>query len=88
MGCALFLSATGAYAVKNVGNVSGIDAQTGLIFVALYLMLFSAILFTFEVTQFRPCPAIDDYYKRNFGFLYGATGKGFYMVLYVFHFVM
>ncbi len=81
MGSAIFLAATGAYAVKNSGAETNIDDRTGLVFVALYLILFSSILFTYEMIQIRPCEAVDNYYKKNFGFLYGPTGKGFYMVL-------
>lgn len=75
LGMAIMTAASGALGVKNAGS------DAGLGFIGLYLILFSAILFTFEVIQIRPCEALDNIYKRNFGFLYGMNGKCTYILL-------
>lgn len=56
-------------------------ADIGDIFIALYLFNFAIILFAFEVIQIRPCQYLDDIFRRNFGFLYGPKGKGFFVIL-------
>ena len=55
--------------------------DTANVFVGLYMILFAAILFTYEIIQIRPCQWIDDVYKKNFGFLYGTVTKSLYMFL-------
>lgn len=54
--------------------------DTANVFVGLYMILFAAILFTYEVIQIRPCDALDTMYKKNFGFLYGTITKSLYML--------
>eukprot|EP01041_Mallomonas_annulata_P007175 gene7175-14618_t len=75
VGVAVMMSATGALGVENASSVS----DTGNVFVGIYMCLFAAILATFEIVQIRPCGAIDEFYKKNFGFLYGTIGKGLYI---------
>lgn len=75
LGLSIMTAASGALAVKNAGSDAGVG------FVGLYLILFSAILFTYEAIQIRPCEALDNIYKRNFGFLYGMNGKCIYILL-------
>ena len=53
------------------------------IFVACYMLFFSALLFFFELNQMRPVEYIDHMYRRNFGFLYGALTKSLFIILYV-----
>jgi hypothetical protein len=74
-GLSVMVAATGALAVGGAGS------DAGLGFIGVYLVLFAAILFTFEVLQLYPMEKLDDLYKRNFGFLYGYLGKSFYLLL-------
>jgi hypothetical protein len=74
LGICVFMAATGALGVKFSAGVT----DTGNAFVGVYMCLFAAILFSFEIIQLYPCDAIDGFYKRNFGFLYGVMGKSAY----------
>ena len=69
LGLSFMIAATGAIAIGDV-NIVG-----------LYMILFSAILFAFEVLQMKPNNNLDEIYKRNFGFLYGNIGKPCYLLL-------
>lgn len=77
LGLSFMVAATGAIAVGDVNNVD----DSGQVFVGLYIILFSAILFTFEVLQLKPNSKLDDIFKKNFGFLYGNIGKPCYLLL-------
>jgi hypothetical protein len=77
LGFMLFLAAVGALGIGASDNVS----DTGVIFVGIYMILFAAIVFIFEVSQICPCTALDTIIKRNFGFLYGMIGKGLFICL-------
>jgi hypothetical protein len=79
LGSSLFMAATGALGVGSANNIN----DTGVIFVGIYMILFAAILFIFEVSQFCSGSSVDILMKRNFGFLYGHIGKGLYTLLYV-----
>lgn len=70
------VSATGALGIKSSTSIT--DANT--IFVGLYLIFFSGILFFYECMQMCKCSAIDNVIKRNCGFLYGPFGKGCYLI--------
>ena len=77
LGISVMMAATGALGVGHATSAT----DTGNVFVGIYMIMFAAILFTFEVVQIRPCGAVDDFYKKNFGFLYGIIGKGLYIFL-------
>jgi len=80
IGMMFFLSVVGALAIASVGSADSTDA-TGLIFVGLYLLIFASILFIYEIIQLLPFEALDLFYKKNFGFLYGPIGKGMFILL-------
>ena len=69
------MAATGAL---GVGQSNGDPA---VIFVGIYLIVFAGIEFIHEIAQIIPHKALDDLWKRNFGFLYGPIGKGSYFLL-------
>lgn len=71
------MAATGALGVKNSSSVN----DTGVVFVGIYMIVFAGILFAFEMVQIYPTETFDLPMKKNFGFLYGMFGKGFYMLL-------
>lgn len=80
IGMMFFLSVVGALAIASVNDVNTTEA-TGLIFVGLYLLIFASILFIYEIIQLLPFEALDLFYKKNFGFLYGPVGKGLFILL-------
>lgn len=71
MGICVMEAATGAMGISNANSVK----DTALVFVGLYMILFAAIIFLYELIQIRPCGYIDEVWKKNFGFLYGVGGK-------------
>jgi hypothetical protein len=78
MGAMVFLAATGALGVMSANNID----STGTVFVGLYLLVFSAIEFTWEVAQLMPVDNhLDAAMKKNFGFLYGTVGRGMFFVM-------
>lgn len=79
LGLMIFMAATGALGIGNANNVN----DSGVIFVGIYLIVFAGILTVFEISQLCPGGRLDDFVKRNFGFLYGNIGKGLYLLLYV-----
>lgn len=76
-GFSVMVAADGAVGIKNSDNGS----DSGIVFIGLYLILFAAILFTYEIIQIYPCDQLDNIYKRNFGFLYGTIGKCAFILL-------
>lgn len=80
-GMMVFLAATGALAINSIGSNTSSDDATGLIFVGMYILIFSAIVFTYEAIQLMPYEPIDLFYKKNFGFLYGINGKSLFILL-------
>lgn len=77
LGCSFFMAATGALGVGSADSIS----DTGTIFVGIYMFLFAAIEFIYEVSQYCPTKALDEFMKKNFGFLYGEVGKGLFIML-------
>mmetsp|Transcript_171 Transcript_171/g.142 ORF Transcript_171/g.142 Transcript_171/m.142 type:complete len:201 (-) Transcript_171:18-620(-) len=76
LGLAIMMCACGALGVANSTSVT----DTGVVFVGIYMLIFGAILFLYEIAQIAPCSALDLLLKRNFGFLYGTFGKGAYLL--------
>ena len=77
MGLWVFVAATGCIGILSSDSFS----DTGLVFVGLYLMMFSFVGFIFEFAQLKADSSLDNLIKRNFGFLYGPLGKGSYQLL-------
>jgi len=77
MGLSCLMCAT---AVLGLAMLSGIES-IGKIFVGVYMIFFSVLLFMFELVQVQPWPSVDHIFQRNFGFLYSAKGKSFYIIL-------
>lgn len=71
-----------ATALLGLSMVNGID-DIGKIFVGIYMLFFSILLFLFETVELQPWESIDYIFQRNFGFLYSAKGKSLYIILYV-----
>jgi len=56
----------------------------GQIFVACYMLFFSALLFVFEAMQTQPIVWLDHMLRRNFGFLYSPMGKAAFIIFIAF----
>ena len=56
----------------------------GQVFVAVYMIFFSTLLFVFEAMQSQPIVWLDHMLRRNFGFLYSAIGKSAFIVFIAF----
>ena len=63
--------------------IEGVESL-GRIFVALYMLFFSILLVTFECCQVRHVETLDFMFRRNFGFLYDAKGKAFFIIFIAF----
>lgn len=53
-------------------------------FLAAYMILFALLLFLYELIWWLPIPAVNRTMRKNFGFMYGLKGKGFYMIFVAF----
>ena len=53
-------------------------------FIAVYVLIFAALLFTFEVQTMKPCPAIQRQLRANFGFLYRPFSKAAFLIFVAF----
>jgi hypothetical protein len=76
MGLMFFMAFTGAVGTLSSDNVD----DTGVIFVGIYLMIFAAIEFMYELSQIVKITSFDNLMKKNFGFLYGVNGRGLYFL--------
>uniref|UniRef100_A0A7R9YBB3 Uncharacterized protein n=1 Tax=Pinguiococcus pyrenoidosus TaxID=172671 RepID=A0A7R9YBB3_9STRA len=75
IGCSIFLASVAALSMANVQDADG-DKQAEIIFVSIYLILFSGIMFSFEITRYFPNDTLEAIFLRNFGVLYGPAGRG------------
>ena len=66
--------------ILGLSMLDGIN-DLGKVFVGVYMLFFSTLLFLFEVVQVQPWESVDHMFQRNFGFLYSAKGKAFYIIL-------
>merc|ERR1719235_2417091 len=71
------MAATGVLGILQAASTD----DTGVVFMGLYMIIFSLILAVFEISQLRPSMGIDNLWKRNFGFLYGPFGRGIYIFI-------
>jgi len=53
-------------------------------FLAVYMVLFAVLLFSYELMWWMTIPWINKLLRKNFGFLYGLNGKGFYLIFVAF----
>jgi hypothetical protein len=74
---AFLISSTGALGIGASKSIN----DTAVVFVGLYLILFSMIIFFYEIMQMFKVKIVDNFLRRNFGFMYGPLGKGCYVVL-------
>ncbi|CAB9500300.1 expressed unknown protein [Seminavis robusta] len=53
-------------------------------FLASYMIMFALLLFLYEMMWWMPVPAVNKTLRKNFGFMYGLKGKGFYLIFVAF----
>lgn len=63
-----------------ISEADGAD-DTEQVFLGLYMIMFAAIIFLFEISQIGPIKFLDSFYSNNFGFMYNPIGKGCYLFL-------
>ena len=88
IGMCVFMSATGVLGIMGaVAQNEGEDATDAAnevamtdVFVGTYMILFSLILFCYEIAYVSKVEAFNKVMKRNVGFLYGMLGKSFFTV--------
>jgi len=79
LGIPFLLSVTGAFGIQQAKDYGELGFQ--MVFMGIYMIVFAAILFTFEVLQLVKIPYLNEEYRKNFGFMYGPTGRGLYTLL-------
>lgn len=80
IGLAVMMTALG---VLTLIQFSGV-ADTSAAFLAVYMIIFAALLGTYEVMYWVGIPWINKILRKNFGFLYGLKGKGLYLIFVAF----
>jgi hypothetical protein len=72
---------------STVGALCIIDAEniksTGQVFLALYMILFAALLFAIELNYLVPTPGLNEFIELNLGFARGPPGIGAFLFLSV-----
>mmetsp|Transcript_36787 Transcript_36787/g.77636 ORF Transcript_36787/g.77636 Transcript_36787/m.77636 type:complete len:207 (-) Transcript_36787:167-787(-) len=54
------------------------------IFVSLYMILFSVLLFSYELMWWKSIDSVNKNLRMNFGFMYGVKGKALYLIFVAF----
>lgn len=53
-------------------------------FLSVYMVIFGVLLFLYELIWWQPIASLNRTFRKNFGFMYGLKGKGFYLVFIAF----
>lgn len=53
-------------------------------FLAVYMVIFAVLLALYEFIWWSPIAALNKTFRKNFGFMYGLKGKGFYLIFIAF----
>ena len=61
-------------------SVAGIT-DVGKIFVAIYMLFASFMLFCYELIELRKIEWMEHMIRRNFGFLFSFVGKALFIIL-------
>mmetsp|Transcript_21618 Transcript_21618/g.32847 ORF Transcript_21618/g.32847 Transcript_21618/m.32847 type:complete len:201 (-) Transcript_21618:212-814(-) len=82
----LSLFSIGLAAMMCCLGVFGIMEQTELaeIFVSIYMILFSVLLFLYELMWWYSIDSVNVNLRKNFGFMYGVRGKALYLIFVAF----
>lgn len=81
IGLATLMTALGVLTILHIHNLQA--DETYIIsepFLAFYMILFAVLLFMYEMMYWSPLEKLNNNMRKNFGFLYGLRGKGFYLI--------
>lgn len=53
-------------------------------FLSVYMVIFGVLLFLYELIYWQPFKGLNKTFRKNFGFMYGLKGKGFYLIFMAF----
>lgn len=79
IGSAAMMAALGVLTLIEVnrdGNLNDLSEP----FLATYMCMFALLLGMYEFMWWMPSPQINRIMRKNFGFLYGLLGKGFFLI--------
>lgn len=77
LGLSCLMLVTSLFGLSQVSGFGDLNKM----FVGIYMFCFSIMLLLFEIIQLQPMVWLDHMYQRNFGFMYGTKGKGFFIIL-------
>lgn len=80
MGLAVMMAALGVLTLLDFNNPNDLSEA----FLAVYMMLFAVLLFGYEFMWWMTVPSVNKVLRKNFGFMYGLRGKGFYLIFVAF----
>lgn len=81
-GLAAMMGALGITSLINM-DFGKLDELTQA-FLAGYMVLFGVLLAIYEFIWWQPIASLNKNFRKNFGFMYGLTGKGFYLIFIAF----
>lgn len=76
------MAALGVLTLMTFSTQGNTDAAEA--FLAVYMMLFAVLLFSYEFMWWMPIPWLNKALRKNFGFMYGLQGKGLYLIFVAF----
>lgn len=82
LGLAVMMAALGILSLLEMNFKALTDVTEA--FLAIYMIIFAALLALYEFVWWQPVPSINKTFRKNFGFMYGLKGKGFYLIFIAF----
>eukprot|EP00980_Cylindrotheca_fusiformis_P014809 scaffold4026_cov117-Cylindrotheca_fusiformis.AAC.44 len=79
VGLAIMMAALGVLTLIEVHSSKSVKDLSEP-FLATYMIMFALLLGVYEVMWWTPFPIVNKQMRKNFGFLYGLLGKGFYLI--------
>eukprot|EP00594_Rhizosolenia_setigera_P006345 CAMPEP_0178944774 /NCGR_PEP_ID=MMETSP0789-20121207/3349_1 /TAXON_ID=3005 /ORGANISM="Rhizosolenia setigera, Strain CCMP 1694" /LENGTH=204 /DNA_ID=CAMNT_0020624557 /DNA_START=115 /DNA_END=729 /DNA_ORIENTATION=- len=81
-GLMAFLASEAILTLNWSGGAAVFDIST--FFVAIYMITFALLLLAYEIMWWKTIDSVNFLLRKNFGFLYGIRGKGFYIIFVAF----
>jgi hypothetical protein len=82
VGLAVMMAALGVTSLLEM-NISALKELTQA-FLAAYMVIFATLLALYEFIWWQPIASVNKTFRKNFGFMYGLKGKGFYLIFIAF----
>jgi polyferredoxin len=81
LGFPVFLAFTGAAGIMTIqvkvgASTTETNNNTSIAFMGIYMIIFAALMFIYECCVICPISIVDNWMKKNFGFMYGPIGRG------------